>query len=154
MFVADWPTADEGVADYPLKNKKWVLKTLECLVANEHLRKLAWPMSRHDDNLSAKRTLPKQKGVFMDELINKIVKIQNKQNSLLWGHYKQSDIETMFAVGHKSYPKEPHFFITTSNYEIFLVTDVHKKELYRQCIDVNDVVAGIITLLKEWFPAK
>ena len=90
----------------------------------------------------------------MDALINKIIKIQNKQNSLMWGHSKHSDNEVMFAVGHKSYPKEPHFFIATSDCVIFLITNSHQKELYRQCIDVNDVAAGVINLLKLWYPAK
>lgn len=90
----------------------------------------------------------------MDDIINKIEKIQNKQRSLQWGHCKMSDDETMFAVGNKAYPKEPHYFTITSDNIIYLLDDSHKRNLYKQCVDIVEVANGVIVLLKEWFPAK
>ena len=90
----------------------------------------------------------------MDELINKITKIQNKQQTLQWGHYQMSETELMFAVGNTAYPGEPHYFIATTNYTIFLLTDSHRRTEYRQHIDTKEVTNSVIELLKEWFPAK
>ena len=90
----------------------------------------------------------------MDVVVNKIKKIQNKQQSLQWGHYQMSDDEIMFAVGNKAYPKEPRYFTVKSDHSIFLLDDSHKRILHEQCSDVNGVTSGVIALLKEWFPAK
>lgn len=90
----------------------------------------------------------------MEAVINKIEKIQNKHKSLMWGHYNMSDDETMFAVGNKAYPKEPHFFTVTSDYTICLLDDSHKRSVHKHCSDSIEVVTEVISLLKEWFPAK
>jgi hypothetical protein len=90
----------------------------------------------------------------LDIIIEKIEKIQNKQRSLQWGHYQMSDTEIMFAVGNKAYPKEPHYFIVTSDCVVFLLDDTHKQNVHKKCSDVTEVTNGVISLLKEWFPAK
>lgn len=90
----------------------------------------------------------------MDVIIDKIEKIQNKQRSLQWGHHKMSADKTMFAVGNKAYPKEPHYFIITSDCVIFLLDDAHRQNVYKKCSDITEVTNGVIALLKEWFPAK
>lgn len=90
----------------------------------------------------------------MNDLLSKIKTIQNKQRTLQWGHYQMSDAEIMFAVGNTAYPKEPHYFSVTNNKTIFLITDSHKREEYKQCETIKDVTDGVITLLKCWFPAK
>ncbi len=90
----------------------------------------------------------------MDMMIQKIKTIQNKAKSLQWGHYAMSDDETMFVVGNKAYPKEPHFFVISSDYTIYFLNDSHKKILHKQCDNLSHVTSEIIVLLKEWFPAK
>ena len=90
----------------------------------------------------------------MDALIQKIETIQNKQKSLQWGHYNMNDSEIMFAVGNKAYPKEPHYFIVSSNYSLCLLDNSHKKYIYKEYTDSPSVINGVIGLLKEWFPAK
>lgn len=90
----------------------------------------------------------------MDILIRKIKSIQNKQQSLMWGHSMMSANEMMFAVGNKAYPKEPHYFTVTNTYVVNLLNDSHKRILYKECNDITEVAACVISLLKEWFPAK
>jgi hypothetical protein len=90
----------------------------------------------------------------MEAVVNKIEKIQNKRQSLRWGHHAISDGEIMFAVGNTAYPKEPHFFTVTSDNTVYLLSNDHKRNLHKQCVDIADVAAEVIVLLKEWFPAK
>ena len=72
----------------------------------------------------------------------------------MWGSAQISENEVLFAVGSKAYPAEPHYFVIDSDYCLFFVNDMHKKEVYKQCADKNEIISEIINLLKEWFPAK
>ena len=90
----------------------------------------------------------------MEELITKIKKIQNKQQSLMWGHAVRDDGEVVFAVGNKAYPKQPHFFSVTPTYTVKLLDNIRSSEKFKDCADSKDVLSSVILLLKEWFPAK
>lgn len=90
----------------------------------------------------------------MDELIEKIKKIQNKQQSLMWGHAVRDDGEVVFAVGNKAYPKQIHFFSITPTHTINLLDNLRCAKKLRDCVDKQEVVSSVISLLKEWFPAK
>ena len=86
-------------------------------------------------------------------MIDKILKIQNKSKSLMWG-CAQDEKETMFAVGHKSYPKQTKYFVVTNDFVIGIVTDDHKIRSYTTCSSEEEVLKVIYDLLKQWFPAK
>ena len=90
----------------------------------------------------------------MELMIEKIKKIQNKQQSLMWGSAMHNDNEVIFAVGNKAYPKQPHFFSVTDTYKLNMIDDYHKRVLFKECADLSEVLSCIISLLKEWFPAK
>lgn len=90
----------------------------------------------------------------MESLITKIKSIQNKQRTLRWGSADHDNGEVLIAVGSTAYPKQTHYFIVDEDYDVFLITDEHKKELFRKCEDCIGVVKCVIELLKEWFPAK
>ena len=89
----------------------------------------------------------------MESVINRILKIQNKHQSLKWGHHNISSDEVMFVVGHKEYPKEPQYFLLHNN-TIYLLTDEHKKYVYKECDGEQSILSSVIELLKQWFPAK
>ena len=90
----------------------------------------------------------------MDELIVKIKKIQNKQQSLMWGSSDLSSDEVLFAVGNRAYPRQPHFFIVTRNMSVLVLENDNSKTFIDNCMDNSSVANCIIQLLKEWFPAK
>ncbi len=90
----------------------------------------------------------------MEQLIQKIEKIQNKQQSLMWGHVEHAKGEIMFAVGNKAYKKQNQFFTITDTYAVNLIDNNHKRVLFKQCTDVSEVVSTVISLLKEWYPAR
>lgn len=90
---------------------------------------------------------------IMENTISRILKIQNKHQSLTWGHHNISDKEIMFVVGHKEYPREPQYFVLQSN-TIYLLTDDHKKSVYKECDGEQSILSSVIELLKLWFPAK
>lgn len=93
-------------------------------------------------------------------MTERIKGIQNKQKSLMWGSAAVSATETLFAVGHKSYPKSSKFFVVryfevTSSYSVVVVDDYTNKELYvRSNLSEDEVVKEVLELLKKWFPAK
>ena len=87
-------------------------------------------------------------------MIDKITKIQNGAKSLMWGCSRLSETETLFVVGHKSYPRENKFFVVADNLAIGIVTDDHKLEYYTICENEKEVLKVIYDLLKKWFPAK
>ena len=89
----------------------------------------------------------------MDELVQKIKSIQNKQKSLMWGTSPLNE-EILFAVGNKSYPREPHFFLLSTDLTVFIVQDDNSKLLLKHCDNNADVINCIIKQLKNWFPAK
>ena len=84
----------------------------------------------------------------------KILKIQNKSKSLMWGCTRHSDSETLFAVGHKSYPRQTKYFVVTKDLLVETVTDDHKLVTVKSCADETEVLKVIYELLKQWFPAK
>lgn len=86
-------------------------------------------------------------------MTEKILKIQNKQKSLMWGCC-QDETEALFAVGHKSYPRQTKYFVVTSDLLVETVTDDHKRDLVKSCADETEVLKVIYDLLKQWFPAK
>ena len=87
-------------------------------------------------------------------IAEKVVKIQNKSKSLMWGCTRHSETETLFVVGHKSYPKQIRCFAVTSDLAVDIVTDEHKLELFKSCKSESEVLEVICSLLKQWFPAK
>lgn len=85
---------------------------------------------------------------------DKILGIQNKQKSLMWGCTRHSETETLFAVGHKSYPREVLYFIVSDDYVVSLVASDHKVLPREQFYSDREVVAWVVELLKQVFPAK
>ena len=90
----------------------------------------------------------------MVEVIDKILKIQNGAKSLSWGHTRHSETETLFCVGHKSYPRQVRFIVVTDKLAVETVSDDHKIVLVKSCRSEKEVVTVICDLLKQWFPAK
>ena len=89
-------------------------------------------------------------------LIEEIKKIQNKAKSLMWGSDSCSDTKTVFAVGHKSYVGVVKYFTVDCFNESFNLNVLHSEgeTLVKQCSSTEEIVAGVVELLKEWFPAK
>lgn len=87
-------------------------------------------------------------------MTEKILKIQNKAKSLMWGRTRHSETETLFAVGHKSYPKQNRYFIVSDDFVLSIVGDDHKKAFVIKCGSAEKVIEEVLMLLKEWFPAK
>jgi hypothetical protein len=90
----------------------------------------------------------------MQLLVQKIKGIQNKRRTLLWGSVVHSETEVLFVVGSKAYPRQQNYFIINDNHEVLLIDDCHLKTIFAKCSDDQEVVATVIQLLKEWFPAK
>lgn len=86
--------------------------------------------------------------------VEKILKIQNGAKSLMWGCTRHSETETMFAVGHKSYPNEVLYFIVSDDFEVSLVSADHKKLPRDRFSNEREVIAWVVELLKDAFPAK
>lgn len=84
----------------------------------------------------------------------KILKIQNGAKSLMWGCTRHSETETLFAVGHKSYPIEVLYFIVSDDFEVSLVSVDHKKLPRDKFSSEREVIAWVVELLKDAFPAK
>ena len=84
----------------------------------------------------------------------KILKIQNRAKSLMWGCTRHSETETLFAVGHKSYPKKTKYFMVTKDLLVETVTDDNSIVTVKSCADETEVLTVIYELLKQWFPAK
>lgn len=84
----------------------------------------------------------------------KIIKIQNGAKSLLWGYTRHSETETLFAVGHKSYPRQTKFFMVSDDFVLSLFGDDYKIALVKSCENEVEVLKVIYDLLKQWFPAK
>lgn len=87
-------------------------------------------------------------------MIDKITKIQNGMKSLMWGCTRHSETETLFSVGHKSYPRQTHYFIVSDDFKVSLVSEESKYVFVKQCGSTHEVVEEVKLLLKEWFPAK
>lgn len=87
-------------------------------------------------------------------MTEKILKIQNSAKSLMWGCTRHSETETLFAVGHKSYPKQTRYIVVTNNLAVETVSDDHRIVLVKSCEDEAEVLKVIYDLLKQWFPAK
>ena len=90
----------------------------------------------------------------MDSLVDKIKRIQNKQRTLRWGSAESDAGEAILVVASTAYPQQMQCFAIGKNYEMFLVSDSHKKVPYRKCENEKEVVDCVIGLLKKWFPAK
>jgi len=86
-------------------------------------------------------------------MIDKILKIQNKSKSLMWGCADDGD-EAMFAVGHKSYPRQTRYFIVSKDFVVSIPDENHKKVFVKKCENEEEVIKEVTLLLKEWFPAK
>ena len=84
----------------------------------------------------------------------KILKIQNKSKSLMWGCTRHSETETLFCVGHKSYPRQNKCFVVSDDFVISIVGDDHKRAFVIECGSAEKVIEEVLLLLKEWFPAK
>ena len=89
----------------------------------------------------------------MNDLIQKITKTQNKAKSLKWGTTFHSETEVLFAVGHKSYPREARYFIVTESLMVREV-DGNTQTLVNKCSTEEEVLNEVYELLKKWFPAK
>lgn len=87
-------------------------------------------------------------------MIDKITKIQNKSKSLMWGCTRHSETETLFAVGHKSYPCEVLYFIVSDDHVVSLIDELHKVSHTKQLADDAELVALVCEMLKTAFPAK
>ena len=87
-------------------------------------------------------------------MTGKILSIQNKAKSLMWGCTRHSETEVLYAVGHKSYPKLNKYFIVSDDYVVSLVGDDDKKVFVKKCNSQVEVIKEVTTLLIEWFPAK
>lgn len=84
----------------------------------------------------------------------KILKIQNKRKSLMWGCTRHSETEYLFVVGHKFYPRQNRVFVVSDDFVLSIVSDDHKKAFVKNCGSAEKVLEEIVLLLKEWFPAK
>ena len=93
-------------------------------------------------------------------MVEKIKSIQNGKKSLMWGSAAVSESETLFAVGHKSSPKQGKFFTVrhfevTNDYAVSVLEDyTNKRTKVKTCSTVEEVVKAVVDLLKEWFPPK
>lgn len=85
---------------------------------------------------------------------DKILKIQNGAKSLMWGCTRHSETETLFCVGHKSYPRQNRCFTVSDDFVLTIVGDDHKKAFVIKCGTEDEVLKEVVTLLKEWFPAR
>lgn len=81
-----------------------------------------------------------------------ILKIQNGAKSLKWGHTRHSETETLFAVGHKSYHLLK-YFIVGDDFSVYDANGSYKV-LLKKCCSEEEVLREVMTLLKEWFPAR
>ena len=86
-------------------------------------------------------------------LAERIQKIQNGAKSLMWGCSRHIGTETIYAVGHKSYPKQVRYFIVSDD---FIVREVDEdvQVLVKKCSSEDEVIQEVMRLLKLWFPAK
>lgn len=85
----------------------------------------------------------------------KILKIQNGAKSLMWGCTRHSETETLFAVGHKSYPTEVLYIMVSDDYVVSLIDTYEHKEVFKKCCESEkQVLEVIIETLKRYFPAK
>lgn len=85
---------------------------------------------------------------------DKILSIQNKAKSLRWGCTRHSETETIFVVGHKSYPRQLQFFVVTNDLKVETITEDHRIVPFKSCKNETEVLKVIYGLLKQWFPAK
>ena len=86
-------------------------------------------------------------------LSERIKKIQNGAKSLRWGCTRHSETETLFVVGHTSYPREVHYFMVNDKFELY-DCDSSKWNIEKFCESENGVIQEVLRLLKLWFPAK
>lgn len=84
----------------------------------------------------------------------KILRIQNKSKSLIWGCTRHSETEYLFAVGHKSYPLQVLYFIVDEDKAVSLIDECHKRSQTKQFDDDAELVAFVCEMLKTCFPAK
>ena len=95
---------------------------------------------------------------LIEEVVRKVTKIQNGQDSLMWGVHLEEEEESgaVFAVGHRSYPRRVWYFKVTESAGAFrlLSMDIREVEKSFECSDVNEVVKQVVGVLKEKFPAK
>ena len=84
----------------------------------------------------------------------KILSIQNKSKSLMWGCTRHSETETLFAVGHKSYPMQVLYFIVSDDLAVSLIDELHKRSQTKTFDDDAELVAFVCEMLKTAFPAK
>lgn len=87
-------------------------------------------------------------------MIEKILKIQNGAKSLMWGSTRHSETETLFAVGHKSYPKRVLYFIVDDGYAVSLIDEHHKKSQMKKFDGEKELLGFVYEMLKTCFPAK
>ena len=86
-------------------------------------------------------------------LSERIKKIQNGAKSLKWGCTRHSETETLFVVGHTSYPREVHYFMVNDKFELY-DCDSYKVSIEKFCSSEDEVIQEVLRLLKLWFPAK
>ena len=90
----------------------------------------------------------------MEDLVSKIKSIQNTQKTLGWGSAKNCEKEIVFTVGSKAYPGQTQYFVIDAENNVFMISNEHRKEIYRKCENEKEVVSCVIELLKNWFPPK
>lgn len=84
----------------------------------------------------------------------KILKIQNGAKSLMWGCTRHSETETLFCVGHKSYPMQVLYFIVSDDRVVSLIDELHKRSQSKQFDEDAELVSFVCEMLKTAFPAK
>lgn len=94
---------------------------------------------------------------MIEEVVRKVMKIQNGQDSLMWGvHLEEEESGAVFAVGHRSYPRRGWYFKVTESAGAFRLLSMNIREVEKsfECSGVSEVVKQVVGVLKEKFPAK
>jgi hypothetical protein len=87
-------------------------------------------------------------------IAEKVLKIQNKAKSLMWGCTRHSETEYLFAVGHKSYPLQVLYFIIDEDYAVSLIDEHHKRSQTKQFDEETELLGFVCEMLKTCFPVK
>lgn len=100
---------------------------------------------------------------LIEEVVRKVTKIQNSQDSLIWGVHLEEEEESgaVFAVGHRSYPRRVWYFKVivhkmNDHGEAFRLLSMSASEVEKsfECSSVSEVVKQVVGVLKDKFPAK
>lgn len=90
----------------------------------------------------------------MKSLEERILSIQNSQRSLKWGSAEMTDTEVVFAVGHSFYKGKEHLHflsVDTKTYSLYSFDTKHREPVVENATP-EEVIKGVVMLLKKWFP--